>query len=209
MTFFQKILIASTMTLAPVASQALTITESFGLTINDFGTLNADITADSAGVTVAFDDSDFFEDENPESTIFPFFFSLQPRTGGFTELRVQSNICEDGSCGFRGFRDNFGFSFDGEDLASDLDRVIFPGDVDIDQVFTIDDLPPTSDGSIFGQQFEVIFLDPFATGDELPRFSLTFDYFPEDTPTVIPLPAPGFLLLGALGGLAWMRRKES
>lgn len=211
MSFLQKFLLASAMTLAPMTSHALTITESFGLTINDFGTLNADVTDDFAGVSVAFDDSDFFFDEDPTSTIFPFRFALQPLTGGFTRVRVQTDVCEDGSCGFRGFRpdDNFGFNFDGEDIDLALDRFEFPGDVDIDEIFDIEDLSPTSEGLIFGQQFEVIFVDPFADGDQLPTFSLTFEHFPDDTLSVVPLPAPGFLLLSALGGLAWMRRRKS
>lgn len=210
MSFLHKILLVSTLSFAPVASQAITIVDSFGITINPFGTLNADITEDSAGVTVAFEDSDFFADENPNSTFSPFSFTLRPLVGGVTQIRIQSDICEDGSCGFVGTNPatNFGFAFEGEDIPLALFFTDFPGDVDIDEVFDIPDLEPTFDGSIFGQEFDVVFNDPFATGDQLPTFSLTFEYFADGTLSVVPLPAPGFLLVGALGGLALLRRKK-
>lgn len=211
MPILQKVLLASILAITPAASQAFTITESFGLTINPFGSLNADITKDFAGVTVEFEDSDFFEDENADSTFFPFSFTLQPRTGGFTQLRIQSDVCEDGSCGFVGTNPatNFGFAVEGEDIPLDLFFTDFPGDIDIDEVFTIPDLEPREDGSFVGQQFEILFNDPFAFGDQLPSFSLTFQYFPEETPTVVPLPAPAVLLISALGGLTLLRRKNT
>ena len=209
--FFRKVILASVMALAPVSVQALTVTQSSGLSFGPFSIRIADVIADSAGVTYAFDDSDFFIDEDPTSTISPFLFYLQPKTGGSTQLRVQTDVCEDGSCGFRGIRpgSNFGFAIYGEDFGPVINQRIFPGDIDVDEVLNIPDLEPRSGGMLFGQGFEVIFLDPFANGDQLPTFSLTFTYVPEDASvTVVPLPASGLLLVGAFGGLARIRRKR-
>lgn len=187
---FQKCICACALAIVPLAANAVTVTEQFGFDDSIFRGGSADW-KNGAGFTVEFEDSDIWVDEEPQlQTGSPIFITFVAPMGGFefVRTRLQINECDSG-CGF----DENTLEFDD---ATGIPQGTFFGGQSYDVTFNI-----PVDGA---NELLLFWSDPFAEGDELPSISMSFS----QSPTVIPLPASVFLLLGALGGFGVLRSRS-